>query len=58
MNNYFQLQTTPTKISFVVLTGGNKIVWIGLSDIETEGTFKFLDGTPFDFDDWHGGTFH
>ncbi|KAJ7369282.1 hypothetical protein OS493_040065, partial [Desmophyllum pertusum] len=26
--------------------------WLGLSDIKTEGTFLWSDGTPFDFHYW------
>lgn len=29
--------------------------WIGLSDVATEGTFAWEDGTPLDFDGWTGG---
>ena len=33
------------------LHGGER-AWLGLSDINTEGTFVWSDGTPFDFHYW------
>lgn len=30
----------------------NSIVYIGLDDQKTEGTFSWIDGTPFTFKNW------
>ena len=36
--------------NFVV--NADKDIWIGLSDTEVEGNFKWLDGTPLNYANW------
>ena len=34
---------------------GGERSWLGLTDIDAEGTFVWSDGTPYDFHDWKNG---
>ncbi|XP_072019677.1 uncharacterized protein [Amphiura filiformis] len=35
-----------------LVAAGNGQKWIGLNDIDVEGTFTWIDGTPLDFEFW------
>ena len=39
-------------LSSVAYTYVSGHVWLGLSDLETEGQFVWTDGTPLDFEFW------
>ena len=40
-------------ISYSLINSRNG--WIGLNDRETDGTYIWNDGSPFDYDNWHPG---
>ncbi|CAJ1085706.1 type-2 ice-structuring protein-like isoform X1 [Xyrichtys novacula] len=39
----------------LIVTDGEKATWLGGSDSEVEGKWRWIDGTPFNFDYWCSG---
>lgn len=47
--------TSQAEQDFILSHYNNNEYWIGLTDLEKEGTFKWVDGTPLSYTFWKAG---